>query len=184
MKVRLAESGSALLSFQEIEPFFIGLLRRLPESANPGDDFDARERLFSDPMAPDDGQEFNADWRDYVQPDLYDLFRTAREIVTEDLAALPSGPGEEPKTQKEFDPAQFVPTEHTLEIPSKHADAWLSVLNQARLVLSAKHDFGEREMNMERPFPPFHEEGEYALFQVHFYDDLQEILLRVMDGDS
>jgi hypothetical protein len=181
MKVRRQEGGSALVVFEEIEPLFLHLLRTLPASADPEDDLAAGERLFSAPMAAQE-EEFNEDWREYVQPELADLFRSAREIVVGDLSALPAddaGEDLESKTAGQFDSADFEPTGHSLEVPARHAEAWLSVLNQARLVIAAKHGIGEKEMDRESPFPPF-VKGEYALFQIHFYAELQEILLRAM----
>ena len=51
----------------------------------------------------------------------------------------------------------------------RHAEAWLSVLNQARLVIAARRGFGEREMDEDLPFPPF-TERDLDLFRIHFFD--------------
>ena len=81
-----------------------------------------------------------------------------------------------------FDPALFVPTEHILEVPRKHIDAWLTVLNQARLVIAAKRGFGEREMDEDMSFPPL-TQRDLSLFQIHFYDFVQQVLLRELGFD-
>ena len=183
MKVRREEAGQPSLVFEEVEPFFVELLRRLPADADPADHPAARERLFSDPIGPaEDGDEFKDDWQEYVQPEIRDLFRSAREMVTEDLDALPPAAGIELKREKEiiqFDPAAFAPGRYAFRIPDRHSEAWLSVLNQARLVIAARRGFGERAMDEEMPFPPF-SERDLDLFKIHFFDEIQQILLREM----
>ena len=181
MKVRPHQKGkSAAVVFEEIEPFFLDLLRRLPASADPADDAAARGRLFGSPLPPsEDGDEFNEDWRQFIEPELRSLFRTARETVQEDLGSLPPPPAVTPgeAAPDALDPAAFAPTAHKLEIPTRHLEAWLSVLNQARLVIAARRGFGEREMDEDLPFPPFGER-DLDLFRVHFYDFLQQVILR------
>lgn len=180
MKVRQEENGRIIVSLREIEPFFLDLLRRIPDSTDPGDDPAARARLHSVPVDPaEDEENFNDDWRAYVQPELRALFQSAVEIVSGDLADLPPP---EDRSADDFDPADFVPGEVEMGIPRQHADAWLSVLNQARLVIAAKQGFTENDMEESLPLPPF-DEREFALFQVHFYDYLQQALLQAMGFD-
>ena len=64
----------------------------------------------------------------------------------------------------------------------RHADAWLSVLNQARLVLAARRGFDEAAMDEDYLFPPF-SDRDLDLFKVHFFDRLQQVLLREMGYD-
>ncbi len=185
MKVRRHQQGEPeTVVFEEIEPFFLDLLRRLPASADPADSSTARERLFGAPMGKaEDGVDFNEDWRQYVEPELRDLFRSAREIVADDLGKLPPADGTAvPGAAGTLDPAAFDPTEQILEIPPNHMEAWLSVLNQARLVIAARRGFGEREMDEDLPFPPF-SERDLDLFRIHFYDFLQQVILREMGYD-
>ena len=186
MKVRRDEAGEPALVFEEMEPFFVELLRQLPADADPADDPAARDRLFSDPIGPaEDGDGFEDDWRNYVQPEIRDLFRSAREMVAEDLGALPAAAGAELRREKEiiqFDPAAFAPGRFEFRIPDRHSEAWLSVLNQARLVIAAKRGFDEATMEEEMPFPPF-SERDLDLFKVHFFDLVQQILLREMGYD-
>ena len=178
MKLRHKDDGSGTVVFDRIEPFFLDQLRRLPRLADPADDPAARARLFSAPMSRGmDGDEFNEDWERYVEPEIRSLFRNAQQTVEEDLAPLPEAAGQEPIGV--FDPAAFVPTSLRLEIPTKHLEAWLSVLNQARLVISARRGFGEREMESDLPFPPF-SDRDLDLFRVNFYDGIQQILLQEM----
>lgn len=161
---------------EEIEPFYLELFRRLPGSADPGDHPAARERLFSSPMTVDSAG-FEADWRELVEPELREMFRSAREIVEDDLRALPpADPAVDPMSG-DLDSIAFLPTKHRLEIPRDHAEAWLGVLNQARLVIASRRNFGEREMDEELVFPPA-SERDLDLFRIHFYDFVQQMLLR------
>ncbi len=183
MKVRREEKGQSTLVFEEMEPFFVEMLRHLPGDSDPGDSAAARKRLYSDPIGPaEDGDDFKEDWQEFVQPEIRDLFRSAREMVVEDLAGLPKAAGTELRREKDtilFDPAAFAPGAFLFKIPMRHAEAWLSVLNQARLVLAARRGFDEAAMDEEWPFPPF-SERDLDLFKVHFFDLIQQIFLREM----
>ena len=120
------------------------------------------------------GDEFNDDWKNYVEPELQELFQSAREIVARDLAQLPPATAHPPVGS--FESAAFAPSRDALEIPLRHAEAWLSVLNQARLGIAARHGFGEREIEAGWPLPPF-TERDLDLFRLHFFEEMQQILL-------
>ena len=64
-----------------------------------------------------------------------------------------------------------------LRIPWKHADAWLSALNQARLVIAAKYNFSDAELG-DHFRSPIGSRRDLSLFQVNFYGFLQECILR------
>lgn len=182
MKLRRRQKGEpATVVFEEIEPFFLDLLRRLPASADPAGDPAAQKRLFGEPMGPgEDGDDFNDDWREFVEPELRGLFQSARESVEEDLGKLAAPEGIPAKgLAGVLEPGVFAPSDQILEIPPRHLEAWLSVLNQARLVIAARRNFGEREMDEDLPFPPF-SERDLDLFRIHFYDFLQQVILREM----
>ena len=183
MKVRLAEEGEPSLVFDDIEPFSVEMLRQLPADSDPGDNEAARERLYSHPMGPaEDGNEFNEDWQNFVQPEIRDLFRSAREMVVEDLVALSNAKATPLRREHGmilFDPADFVPGEGAMTVPMRHFEAWMSVLNQARLVIAARRNFGEAAMDEEWPFPPF-SERDLDLYKVHFYDEIQQVFLQVL----
>lgn len=176
MKVRREKTNKPQIVLEEIEPFFLDLLRSLPQCADPGDHPAARARLFSAPMSPGgDGDEFNEDWERYVEPEIAELFRSTQEIVAGDLAKLP--PAAVPTV-----PDAFAPATQALEIPRRHAEAWLSVLNQARLAIAARRGFGEREMEEGLPLPPF-TERDLDLFRIHFFEFIQQILLTELGYD-
>ena len=102
-----------------------------------------------------------------MEPELRRLFQTATETVAEDLQQLNGN-------EKSF-------ANRTLRIPAKHIDAWLSALNQARLVIVAKHNFSDRELG-EHFRSPIGSRRDLSLFQVNFYGFLQEFILRELDN--
>jgi hypothetical protein len=150
------------IEISELDPFLAELLRQIPASANPDGVQSAEQRLFS---PPSNGKqtELCAEWRIYVEPELRRLFQTATETVAADLQQLNGN-------EKSF-------ANRTLRIPAKHADAWLSALNQARLVIAAKNSFTENELN-DHFRSPIGSRRDLSLFQVNFYGFLQEFILR------
>ena len=150
------------IEISELDPFLAELLRQIPASANPDGVQAAKQRLFS---PPSNGKqtELCAEWRIYVEPELRRLFQTATETVVADLQQLNGN-------EKSF-------ANRTLRIPAKHADAWLSALNQARLVIAAKNNFTENELN-DHFRSPIGSRRDLSLFQVNFYGFLQEFILR------
>jgi hypothetical protein len=154
------------IEISELDPFLAELLRQIPASANPEGLEAAEQRLFSSPTNGKE-PEICAEWKLYVEPELRRLFQTATETVAADLEQLN---GNEKKLGN-----------HTLCIPSKHADAWLNALNQARLVIAAKYNFTDGELG-EHFRSPIGSRRDLSLFQVNFYGFLQEFILRELDG--
>jgi hypothetical protein len=166
--MEIRRQGDAL-EISEIDPFLAELLRQIPESTHPEGVEAAESRLFSQPAAPDE-TELNAEWKLYVEPELRRIFQTATETVAGDLRQL-NGPA------KPFANCH-------LRIPTKHAEAWLSALNQARLVIAAKYNFSEREL-CDHFRSPIGSRRDLGLFQVNFYGFLQEFILHeVQDGSA
>ena len=154
------------LEISELDPFLAELLRQVPDSTNAEGNEAARARLFSRPTAESDS-EMCAEWKLYVEPELQRLFQTANETVAADLKQL-NGKG------KPF-------ANCTLRIPKKHAEAWLSALNQARLVIAAKYGFTEAELS-DHYRSPIGSRRDLGLFQVNFYGFLQEFILQELDS--
>jgi hypothetical protein len=150
------------IEISELDPFLAELLKQIPASTNPDRVPAAEQRLFS---PPSNGKqtELCAEWRMYVEPELRRLFETATQTVSADLEQLNGN-------EKSF-------ANRTLRIPAKHADAWLSALNQARLVIAAKNNFTENELN-DHFRSPIGSRRDLSLFQVNFYGFLQEFILR------
>ncbi len=153
------------IEMAELDPFLAELLRQIPGCANPDGAPAAEERIFS-PPANGTQTELCAEWKMYVEPELRRLFQTATQTVAADLEQLNGN-------EKNL-------ANRTLRIPAKHADAWLNALNQARLVIAAKNNFTETELN-DHLHSPIGSRRDLSLFQVNFYGFLQEFILREMD---
>ena len=154
------------IEISELDPFLAELLRQIPASANPDGAPAAQQRLFSPPTTGKE-TEICAEWKTYVEPELRRLFQSATETVAADLEQLNGN-------EKSF-------ASRTLRIPAKHADAWLSALNQARLVIAAKNNFTENELN-DHFRSPIGSRRDLSLFQVNFYGFLQEFILRELES--
>ena len=152
------------LQISNLDPFLAELLRQIPMSTNAEGTPDAQARLFSKPSGE---KELCAEWKSYVEPELYRLFRSATETVAADLAQLNGN-------EKSF-------RNRTLRIPLEHADAWLNALNQARLVIAAKNKFSDEELN-DHDRSPVGSRRDLSLFQINFYGFLQEFILREMSA--
>ena len=153
------------IEISELDPFLAELLRQIPTSAKPDGASAAEQRLFSSPTNGEE-TEFCTEWKTYVEPELRSLFQTATQTVAIDLEQLNGN-------EKSL-------ANRTLRIPAKHADAWLSALNQARLVIAAKNNFTENELN-DHFRSPIGSRRDLSLFQVNFYGFLQEFILRELE---
>lgn len=149
----------------ELDPFLAELLRQIPACTSTQGAPAAEQRIFSPPMNGNE-TEFCAEWKMYVEPELRRLFETATQTVSADLQQLNGN-------EKSL-------SNRTLRIPTKHADAWLSALNQARLVIATKNNFTEWELN-DHLRSPIGSRRDLSLFQVNFYGFLQEFILREME---
>lgn len=156
------------LEISELDPFLAELLRQIPESARPDGSADAEKRLFSQPTDASN-KDMCAEWKLYVEPELRRIFQSATETVTTDLAQLNGN-------AKPF-------ANCTLRIPAQHAEAWLSALNQARLVIAAKYAFTDGEL-CDHYRSPIGSRRDLGLFQVNFYGFLQEFILQHLMGGT
>jgi hypothetical protein len=154
------------IEISELDPFLAELLRQIPACTNSDGVPAAEQRLFSSPTT---GRETEScvEWKTYVEPELRRLFQTATQTVAADLEQLN---GNEKSLGN-----------RTLRIPSKHSDAWLSALNQARLVIATKNNFTETELN-DHFRSPIGSRRDLSLFQVNFYGFIQEFILRELES--
>ncbi|HEV7867689.1 MAG TPA: DUF2017 family protein [Chthoniobacteraceae bacterium] len=151
------------IALEEVDPFCADLLEQIVPNADPGDDPAARNRIYSSPTHGAD-PEADDEWKEYVEPELRILFRDALEVVRSDLENL--------------SPPEPALVRH-LHLPLDHLEAWIHALNQARLVLSTRFQFGEHEM--ERLVPTGANDRSLALLRVHLYGALQEYFLQQLD---
>jgi hypothetical protein len=164
--VEISRTNDAIV-LGEMDPFLADLLRQIDEAAQPAGSEAAEQRLFSSPTSGSD-RELDADWREYVRPEIEHVFQTARETVLGDLEKMALEDGDDGRSV------------FTVRLPVVHLDAWLNSLNQARLSLAARHSFTEKEMEHDLP-NELSSPRAIALFQIHFYGILQEVILRDLD---
>jgi len=160
--------GEKNIKISELDPFLAELLRQLPSSADPTGTPAAEERLFSPPANASE-KEICSEWKIYVEPELRRLFQSATQTVASDLEQLNG--------------SEKALVNRTLCIPWKHAEAWLSALNQARLVIAAKYNFSDAELS-DHFRSPIGSRRDLSLFQVNFYGFLQECILRELDDSK
>ena len=113
------------------------MLREMPEILELRDGPDAGARLFPNPTKADDT--INKEWQQMVSPELRHLFVTAAETVTRDLTAMTGDKGD--------------PEAYEVTFPVEHLSAWMSALNQTRLILAEVHRIDEKDME-QREFDP------------------------------
>lgn len=150
------------VAIEDLDIFLCELLHQIPDCADPGDSEKARMRLYSSPTHGAEPR-FDEEWKEFVEPELHDLFRSALDVVREDLADSPLG---RPDKQ------------HKVIIPVAHLESWIHALNQARLALGARYDVTDEDMD---DIPTGGDERALAIFQIHFYGYLQERFLRELE---
>lgn len=144
-------------------PLLAWALRELPSLlADDADGID--ERICPSPY-PDDPEK-SEEWRRLNEPELAHLFRSARELVTEDLGTLA------------YEPGGF-----TIRIPEDHRTAWISALAAARV---AKGDaLGVDADDMDRPLDSdLHSVKDRVVLLIHLLGWMQGLLVEGPDGGS
>jgi hypothetical protein len=158
-------SGKSRVGFRHIHPFLAELVRTLPELVEPAQLSDEAERRFYPvPSEEEDLHELRSDWRAFVEPELQEHFRSTRDIVAADLKSLVE------RKSGAFE----------LSIPLKHTDAWLNVLNQARLALGAELGFDEKLLAAPES-PDLPNERGLTLFRINLYAFMQECLIELLE---
>jgi hypothetical protein len=149
-----------------IAPVLAVMLRELPEILEMRDSPDARERLFPKPTRAND--RINQEWQQMIGPELRHLFVSAGETLTRDLTAL---------TADQEDAAAY-----QVEFPIEHVRAWMSALNQARLILGEIHRIEEVDMNRAdlNPQDPRH----LAALRIHLLGYVLQSFVELEIGDE
>ena len=149
-----------------INPFLAACLQELPEILAQRDHPSARRRLFPDPTAGD--REANADWQRLMEPELRHLFVSAAETVARDLAALQPDTSEKDCLETAF--------------PAAHVSAWMSALNQARLILGELHHVEEPDMTREQF--DLQDARQLAVLRIHVFCYLLQLFVELESGET
>ncbi len=157
-------SGKSRYGFRHIHPLLAELVRSLPELGETDALSDAAaHRFYPEPTRADGLDDLRADWKAFVEPDLQEHFRSTRDVVGADLKNLVA--------KKDL---------FELTIPAKHADAWINVLNQARLALAADLGFDENLLSASET-PDLASERGLAAFRINLYAFMQQCLIEQME---
>ena len=149
-----------------IPPVLALMLRELPEILELRDSPDAQARLFPNPTANDDT--VNREWHQVAAPELRHLFVSAGEVVARDLTAVT--------------PDETAPDHYQVTFPVEHVNAWMSALNQARLILAAVHKIREKDMN-RTDFDP-KSSKDVAALRIHLLGYLLHLFVELENGDE
>jgi hypothetical protein len=138
------------------------MLREMPEILELRDRPDVSARLFPSPTKTD--EKINNEWQQMVSPELRHLFVSATETVTRDLTAM-TGDGGDPEV-------------YEVTFAVEHLNAWMSALNQTRLILAEVHHIDEQDME-QREFDPLNQKHLAALriqllgYLLHLFVELE-----------
>ena len=157
--------GEKHIRISGIPPVLAAMLRELPEILELRDSPDARARLFPNPTADD---KVNNEWQQMAGPELRHLFVSAGETVARDLTAL----------EVDGDNTEG----HRVTFPVEHVNAWMSALNQARLILAEVHKLDEPDMNRTdfNPESPNHR----AALRIHLLGYLLHLFVELNNGNE
>ena len=165
-QMRIERLDEKTVAVGPLDPLGCELLQQIRTAADPSNSPAARARLFPPPIR-DKKSELRQEWKEYVVPELAELFASHLEVIENDLQDFPGD--------------EATDSSPVLHIPVKHLEAWVHGLNQARLAIAARHRFTERDM--DTPIAMEADERALALFQVWFYGILEECFLRILDED-
>lgn len=123
------------------------------------------ESFLATPLAED--ALFSQDWKEYVQPGLLTLLKSCHAHVLADLENMKR---EQLKNSSE--------SLASLLIPVAHREAWLRILNVARLSLAARHRLKEEEISGEVA-PDLNTERGKILLQLQLFSMMQQVLVEI-----
>lgn len=157
-------TGKTRVGFRRMHPLLAELVRTIPVISAPESLSEAAEqRLYPEPTHAEDLDQVRADWKAFVEPGLQEHFRSSRDIVAADIRGMVEKKGE-----------------FEIAIPPRHFDAWLNVLNQARLALAGDLGFDEKLLSATGA-PDLGSELGLTLFRINLYAFMQQCLIEQME---
>jgi len=163
MRLTILEDGQAQLN--GIDWVTAACLLEVPALLPQAKDGPARGRLFPNPSTD---AKVNDDWQHYVTPELETLFAAAGDILAKDIQLLAES--------KEALKGQSV------TFPLRHCDAWISAINQARLILGAQHNVTDADMD-DHEFSDPNDPKQQAVLRIHVLGYLLQVLVEFMSGN-
>jgi hypothetical protein len=167
-QLRVQPVDTKTIRISGIEPFLADCLETLGETLEQRDSPRASGRLFPPPTA--DSDKANEDWQKFVDPDLRHLFVSAGETVLRDLTGLqPEAPAQPPAS-------------YQVTFSAQHANAWISALNQARLILGELFHITEEDMNKTRF--DVTDERTLAIVRIHLLGYLLHLFVEMANPET
>lgn len=149
-----------------IPPVLAAMLRELPEILELRDSPDAHDRLHPNPTASN--EKINQEWHQLAGSELRHLFVSAGETVARDLTALTADKENSEAWQVSF--------------PVEHVAAWMSAINQARLILGQVHKIDDVEMD-RTDFDP-QSAKDMAALRIHLLGYLLHLFVELESADE
>ena len=160
---RLADGSLCLAGMDEHwRHVLVGVPALLAEPQPPA----VHERLFPNPS---NQAAINRDWRELIAPELEALWRANHELMASDLGRVEKDPAHRRCWRVAF--------------PANHAAAWLSALNQARLVMASRWDVTEKDMT--RPSEALKPtERDHDIFLIHLLAYVEQLFIEAEEGSN
>lgn len=131
--MQLFSKDDGTWQIEHIRDLELLMLNRLEEATDRGESESVKKRFFPSPLGrpaiDDEEDEIIDDWESLVHPDLDSQFKKSVKVVLDDLKSI-----KEERDQ-----------EYSLVVSKKHADDWVSALNQARLILHERFKLPDEE---------------------------------------
>ena len=164
IELQVEPVGEKQLRIVGINPVALDCLYALPDILAQRDSPAARARLLPDPTQAD--EKANSEWQRLMAPELRHLFVSAGETIARDLTSV---------TPDDRD-QQFL----AVTFPIEHAAAWMSALNQARLILGELHEVSDEDMSaadfdVNKP-------KSLAVFRIHVLGYLLQLFVELESG--
>ena len=152
--LRVERSGEKHIHVTGLDPVILDCLHALPEIFDQRDQPAARRRLLPDPTTD---RAINADWQQTITPELRHMFVAATDTVTRDLTGItPDG---------------------ELTFAVEHLNAWMSALNEARLILGELFHITDADMDTPE-FDVTTPKG-LAVFRIHVLGYFLQLLVEL-----
>ncbi len=160
INLRVEPVDSKHIRISGIHPVLLDCLHALPEILEQRDSPAARQRLLPHPTTTD--ATANAEWQLAVAPELRHAFVAAGDTVTRDLTG--------------------VTADGQLTFVAEHLNAWMSALNEARLILGEIFHITDADME-SADFDVKTAKG-LAIFRIHVLGWLLQLLVDLEAGHA
>jgi hypothetical protein len=180
MGPQLVRMSDGSLRFSALAPWFVGVLLELPDLLDSDQPEAVSQRIYPEPS---DDPEIKKQWEQYVQPELFALVATAREIVLRDIGSMSAAQDMAPNEADDDAEREGGLALWKLDIPAGHVQGWISALNVARLTLATRYgladdDMEEPEDDLDEPSgDPDIEARRFAIARIHLLGWIQQMLI-------